>query len=76
MPYRANNQENGVLKMSSAYIIQEKCPQNHSCPALPQCPTNAIIQDGYNAPKVMEDKCIVCGKCVEVCPKKAFQIPE
>ena len=60
--------------MNTVYVIQERCPQNHSCPALPQCPTEAIIQHGYNAPEIMEDKCIACGKCMKICPKKAFQI--
>lgn len=60
--------------MNTVYVIQERCPQDHSCPALPHCPTKAIIQYGYDAPKIIEDRCIVCGKCMGICPKKAFQI--
>jgi len=59
--------------MNTVYVIQERCPQDHSCPALPHCPTKAIIQQGYNAPEIMGDKCIVCGECIKICPKKAFQ---
>lgn len=62
--------------MAVAYVINERCPQDHSCPAMPHCPTGAIVQKGYNAPEVLEDKCIACGKCVKVCPKKAFQLPK
>jgi len=60
--------------MDAVYVIQERCPQDHSCPALPHCPTKAIIQEGYNAPEIITDKCIACGQCIKICPKKAFQV--
>ncbi|MBP2632413.1 MAG: hypothetical protein H6Q70_3041 [Firmicutes bacterium] len=47
--------------MAVAYVIKEKCPQNHACPALPHCPTQAIVQEGYQAPRVIAEKCIACG---------------
>lgn len=53
-------------------VVKERCPQNHSCPAVNVCPVNALIQDGYDAPKVDYDKCIKCGKCVKFCPMKAL----
>lgn len=59
--------------MAVVYVNKEKCPQDHSCPALKYCPAGAIIQQEYNAPKVLEDKCIECGKCIKVCPKGVFQ---
>lgn len=62
--------------MTTAYVIKDKCPQDHSCPALPHCPTQAIVQEGYHAPIVVAEKCIVCGKCIKICPKKAFQMKE
>lgn len=53
------------------------CPQNHTCPATFYCPTQAIIQVGYNAPTVDNDKCIGCGKCTKVCAFKVFHlVPE
>lgn len=60
--------------MAIAYVVKEKCPQDHACPALPHCPTQAIVQRGYDAPAVLAEKCVACGKCMKVCPKKAFQL--
>ena len=62
--------------MAVAYVIKERCPQDHSCPALPHCPTRAIVQEGYSAPNILEKKCIACGKCIKICPPKAFQLNE
>lgn len=53
-------------------VIPEKCPQDHKCPAMLACPVDALSQEGFAAPKVDEDKCIQCGKCVRVCPKGAL----
>ncbi|HEX3030880.1 MAG TPA: 4Fe-4S binding protein [Bacillota bacterium] len=60
--------------MASASIIKEKCPQDHPCPALSHCPAEAIVQKGYGAPEIIVEKCIECGKCVELCPKGAFRL--
>lgn len=60
--------------MAVAYVIQEKCPKDHPCPAMPHCPTQAIAQHGYDAPEILAEKCIACGMCVRLCPKKAFQL--
>lgn len=49
-------------------IRAELCPQNHSCPSLYVCPTGALIQVGWKAPSVVEDKCTDCHACVETCP--------
>lgn len=54
-------------------VDERRCPQNHRCPAIRVCPVDAITQDGYNAPKIDEDKCIKCGKCVRYCPTGAIQ---
>lgn len=56
-------------------IIDEKrCPQNHKCPAIAVCPKNAISQENiFSLPKVDEEKCIVCGKCIKFCPMGAIQ---
>ena len=51
-----------------------KCPQNHKCPAMAVCPQGAITQkDIYSLPEVDEEKCILCGRCIEFCPKGAFE---
>ena len=55
-------------------IIQEKCPQNHRCPAINVCPVGALSQNGFNAPQIDYEKCIDCGKCSNFCPKKALNL--
>jgi len=60
--------------MAVAYVIKENCPQNHVCPAMKHCPTQAIIQEGYQAPEIIMEKCIACGKCAQICPKGALSI--
>lgn len=55
-------------------VIKERCPQNHPCPALSQCPVEAIVQHGYQAPEILEDLCISCGKCTRFCPMKALKL--
>ena len=52
-----------MVKVNEAY-----CPKNHFCPALNSCPVDAIVQDNpYSAPRVIEEKCIKCGKCTKAC---------
>lgn len=53
-------------------VIQERCPKNHTCPAMSVCPVVAISQNGFDAPVIDEEKCIKCGKCSNFCPKKAL----
>jgi Fe-S-cluster-containing hydrogenase component 2 len=50
------------------------CPQNHKCPIIFYCPAGAISQDGYGLPKIDEEKCTNCGKCVKMCPTRAMYI--
>ena len=57
-------------------VIKDNCPQNHKCPAVKICAVGALLQDAYNAPTIMQDKCIKCGKCVNFCPKKALLLVE
>jgi Fe-S-cluster-containing hydrogenase component 2 len=49
------------------------CPQNHRCPILRVCPTDAISQNGFDAPVIDEEKCINCAKCVRYCGYGAFK---
>jgi Fe-S-cluster-containing hydrogenase component 2 len=55
-------------------VNKERCPQNHRCPAIRVCPVGAIVQEGFNAPKIIEDKCIKCGKCTKFCPMRALTL--
>lgn len=53
-------------------VLKQRCPQNHPCPSVRVCPVDAIIQEGFKAPVIDQDKCIKCGKCVKFCPMKAI----
>jgi Fe-S-cluster-containing hydrogenase component 2 len=53
-------------------IINEKCPENHFCPSVKICPVEALTQQGFNAPKVDQEKCTHCNKCVHFCPTGAI----
>jgi len=58
-------------------IIRDKlCPQNHLCPAVKECPVNALAQNGMRVPTVDREKCIACGKCAETCPTGALQMED
>ena len=65
----------GGLKVEKKLkIVVENCPQNHECPAVKVCPVGALSQEGFQAPKIDETKCIRCGKCSNFCPKKALRL--
>lgn len=54
---------------------KDKCPQNHHCPLIANCPVEAITQkDNHSLPTCDEDKCIECGACVDDCPKGAVSL--
>lgn len=53
-------------------IKEEKCPQNHKCPAVKVCPVGALSQKENEAPSIDYDKCISCGKCASLCPMQAL----
>lgn len=61
--------------MKKLHVTPERCPQNHPCPAVKICPVKALSQDGMAAPRVDDERCIGCGKCVRKCPKGALQLP-
>jgi dissimilatory sulfite reductase (desulfoviridin) alpha/beta subunit len=54
-------------------INETFCPANHKCPVLKVCPHGAIIQNGFSAPKIIEEKCTNCGKCIKSCPTFQFE---
>ncbi|MFA6075124.1 MAG: 4Fe-4S binding protein [Negativicutes bacterium] len=54
-------------------VNPNRCPQNHKCPSIKVCPVGAITQEGFGLPKIDQDKCIKCKKCIQFCPMKAIQ---
>ncbi len=69
MPLKKNQIDNENLKL---VVKTNKCPQNHPCPSVRVCPTDALSQKGFSAPVVDMEKCIKCGKCVIFCPMRAL----
>jgi PAS domain S-box-containing protein len=48
-----------------------RCKDCFKC--LRECPVKAIKFEGHQA-KIMEEKCILCGRCTEVCPQNAKKV--
>lgn len=61
-----------VIMEKKLRIVVDNCPQNHKCPAVKVCPVGALSQKEFEAPQIDLDKCIGCGKCSKLCPKKAL----
>ena len=57
-------------------VDSKRCPQNHLCPAIRQCPVGAITQKDNGLPVIDQAKCIQCQKCVMFCPMQAFSESE
>jgi len=57
-------------------IHRDRCPQNHKCPAVKECPVEALTQQGTAAPTVDTETCTECGKCTKVCPTGALMMDE
>lgn len=53
-------------------VDKNRCPQNHSCPAVKVCPAGAIKQNSFAAPVIDQEKCIQCEECVMFCPMGAI----
>ncbi|MCH4895787.1 4Fe-4S ferredoxin [Marinilabiliaceae bacterium JC040] len=59
--------------MRDIIVNNDLCAKDHVCPLVKLCPADAISQKSiYDAPTVDLDKCVRCGKCVKLCPYKAF----
>ncbi|MGL4853248.1 MAG: 4Fe-4S binding protein [Phocaeicola sp.] len=52
-------------------VDTNRCPQNHTCPMIAQCPAGAIMQEGVGVPVIDNEKCVKCGKCIKICGKRA-----
>lgn len=62
--------------MKKAYIDPNKCDKSPFCPVKRVCPVQAVSQEkkgffSMGSAVVDKDKCVGCGKCVEVCPRRA-----
>ena len=70
-----NTQKDGKDNKDKIIVVnRNRCPENHPCPSIRVCPTNALTQRGYAAPTVDMSKCIKCGKCVRYCPMRAISL--
>jgi heterodisulfide reductase subunit A-like polyferredoxin len=50
------------------HIDEDRCPQNHACPAVAACPFEALVQDDiHSAPRVLAGRCTDCGICTQAC---------
>jgi ferredoxin len=59
-----------------ADVHVERCPQNHPCPAVSQCPVEALSQKDVAAPTVDLETCVGCGICADFCPMGALYVKE
>jgi len=62
-----------IRKNKKAKIIQAKCDRSPFCPVKRVCPTGAVERAGFFMGKVVinDEKCIGCGRCIQVCPHNA-----
>ncbi len=63
--------------MKKAYVDPNICDRSPMCPAKRICPIGAITQESKGffstGPAIVdEEKCIGCGKCIQVCPRRAI----
>ena len=55
-----NLEKKAVDKKFTIGVMAERCPQNHACPIVRRCPESAVMQDGFKAPTIDQDKCVKC----------------
>jgi ferredoxin len=53
-------------------VVEERCPQDHTCPCVALCPVNALNQNRFEAPTIDKNKCIDCRVCEDYCPYQAL----
>jgi Fe-S-cluster-containing hydrogenase component 2 len=64
--------------MKVAVINSSKCDRSPFCPVKRICPVKAVTQKGSffkkEVPEIDHTKCVGCGKCVPICPRKAVKM--
>jgi len=67
------NNKKSSSKSKIAKIIELKCDKSPFCPVKRVCPTGAVERAGFFMGKITinDEKCIGCGKCIQVCPHNA-----
>jgi NADH-quinone oxidoreductase subunit F len=55
----------GVCKALVTHAIDETCTGCHAC--LKSCPTSAIVGEAKKLHLIIQDKCIQCGACYQIC---------
>lgn len=70
------NKEVDIKPIPSLYKCKEDCCGCTACYAI--CPKEAISmecdKEGFEYPKIDEEKCIRCEMCIRVCPIKKVKV--
>lgn len=56
----------GGMERGFVVVVCRACDTPAPCARV--CPTDALVSRGGKGVKLVKDKCIGCGKCVEACP--------
>ncbi len=56
------------------YIIPEKCEFCALCQTIENCTEQAIVGKGKKPRRIIQEKCIKCGVCLEVCDYDAVRV--
>jgi Fe-S-cluster-containing hydrogenase component 2 len=60
---------------SGPWACREACLQGYDCVKI--CPQGALSPQGSGTPSLKEEKCLRCGLCASICPKKLIKfIPD
>lgn len=66
---------NSHIEMPKLYIRKEECCGCSACYAI--CINNAIQmipdEEGFLYPRIIDEKCINCKRCIFVCPQKCWE---
>jgi ferredoxin-type protein NapH len=62
-----------ILHIRQLRLTSEKeaCTQCHACDR--KCPMGLKVSEKVQAGKMYDTECILCGECIDVCPKKVIQ---
>ena len=65
------------IRIESSWPEEEQiyvCRQCEEPECVKSCPENALSQDENRVIKINEDKCALCGACIEACPFDAIYV--